>query len=74
MGDRQMQFQGISPSTEVACCSGKCSDQPEITWKIYRESINRSLDNRTNWIPFDQTDLQDKRFSFSKDRRRAISQ
>ena len=89
MCDPQMQFQRINPSTQVALfsrCTDNCSDLTSITWKIYRGSINSSVDNLTQWIPFNPTDQSffgkslllvlalRHRLSLSKERRRAISQ
>ena len=54
-----LEFQQINPSTQVALfsrCSGNCSDLLEIKWKIYRGEINSSLNNFTDWIPFNPTD------------------
>lgn len=49
----RMKFQRVNPTTQVALfalCPGLCSSLSTISWKIYRGSINSSLNSFTEWI------------------------
>ena len=67
MCDPQIEFQRINPTTQVALyslCPNNCSNLLEITWKIYRGSINSSLNNVTEWTLFNRTDQQENQWFF----------
>ena len=53
------EFQRINPTTQVALfalCLGQCSSQRNITWNVYRGSMN-TTSNVTQWTLFNQMNV-----------------
>ena len=60
------EYQLINPTTQVALygqCYGDCSNIEQIQWNIYSGKMN-PLTNFTDWILFNQTQLNDQPWFF----------